>query len=898
MKIGRVALPVVFLFFINDLILVGQNPLVVPGSYLMQVQTEKDLNAYLTDFQRNNSDIIASLTLVSDAFQVAMFQTTHQQSLTFADLRRLRNQLGVRVIQANHILEDRTPIAPLNILPNDPLLPLQWQYQNTGVDGGVVGADLEALDAWNITTGGITAANDSIVVAIIDGGFAATHLDIANNIWVNHAEIPADGVDNDQNGFIDDFRGWNVLLEKDAVIGNGGAHGTPIAGIIGATGNNDLGVSGVNWQVKMMLVVGNNTEDQILKAYDYVLKSRRLYNETNGSHGAFVVAVNCSWGINYGQASDAPIWCSVFDTLGQAGILSVAATANIPVNVDAVGDLPTSCPSDFLIAVTSLNKQDNKAPNAAWGTEHIDLGAYGQDVYTTAINDGYGNFEGTSYAAPQVSGAIALLYAAPCSELIALSKSNPIAAAKYARGLLMESVQPNMALQNITKSHGRLNLYQLLQYYQDKCSTCEAPFALKTVATEDTFVQVSWLSSLNTAPFELRFRPQGTADWLLYELHDNTHTFNELAPCTSYEFAVRMQCSDSLWSKWSAVFKFTTGGCCTAPAFIPPVVLSETEITLQWNVGPQMDTIALQFRARLDTSWQTLLINESPFTLQDLNPCTDYAFRWKALCADNVSALSEVLYVKTLGCGACMDFEYCIASASNATQEWIESVSIGDWQQTTTGISEQPYQDFTGKNQQITLEITAGMSYPVTITPGFMGSANKEFYRIYIDFDGDGVFQDNERCFDPGFAHDLPATGWVTAPQNLTPGLSRMRIMMKHENEFSLAPEPCETYEMGQVEDYCVQLSATPSSTSGVMSSKSVFYASPQPAATFTTIHQTDQQPQAGTLTLMDPLGRMLQQFNTPQFPCRVDMHLLPVGVYLLKIQTGVAQQTLQIIHQ
>ncbi len=897
MKIGRVALPVIFLFFINDAILVGQNPLIVPSSYLMQVQTEMDLNAYLADFQRNNSDLIASLTLVSDAFKVAMFQTTHQKTLTSADIRRLRNQVGVRVIQANHILEDRTPISPLNILPNDPLLPLQWQYQNTGSDGGVIGADLEALDAWNISTGGVTPANDSIVVAIIDGGFAATHADLANNLWVNHAEIPDDGLDNDQNGFTDDYRGWNVLLEKDAVIGNGGAHGTPIAGIIGASGDNEIGVSGINWQVKMMLVVGNNTEDQILKAYDYVLKSRRLYNETNGSQGAFVVAVNSSWGINYGQASDAPIWCSVFDTLGHAGILSVAATANIPVNVDAVGDLPTSCPSDFLIAVTSLNKQDNKAPNAAWGTEHIDLGAYGQDVYTTAINDGFGYFEGTSFAAPQVSGAIALLYAAPCTELIALAKSNPIAAAKYARGLLMESVQPNTALQNITKSHGRLNLYQLLQYYQDKCSSCEAPFALKANLSENTNVLISWLSTLETAPFELRFRKSGADTWLLFEPQDNTYKFNALDICTSYEFAVRMQCSDSIWSKWSAVFKFTTGGCCTAPALITPVALSESEITLHWNIDQQMDTIALRFRARQDTSWQTLFVTESQITLQDLNPCTDYAFQWKSLCADNVSVFSEIIYVKTLGCGACLDMDYCIAGALNTKQEWIQSVSIGNWQQIGIGYAGPGYQDFTGKNQQITLEITAGMSYPVTITPGFLGSASKEFYRIYIDFDGDGVFQDNELCFDPGFAHNLPAIGLLTAPQNLKPGLSRMRIMMKHENDLSSAPEPCEFFEMGQVEDYCVQLSMQASDIISPTYSKSLFYAAPQPATDFTTIHQIGQQTQAGTLTLMDPLGRVLQQFNTPQFPCMVDVNLLPAGIYLLKIQTAATQQTLQIIH-
>lgn len=103
-----------------------------------------------------------------------------------------------------------------------------------------------------------------------------------------------------------------------------------------------------------MFVAGGNTVAHILSSYDYVLNARERYNASGGTEGAFVVAVNCSWGINYGQPANAPLWCAAFDSLGQAGILSVASTANIPLNVDVYGDLPTACASDFLVAVTSF----------------------------------------------------------------------------------------------------------------------------------------------------------------------------------------------------------------------------------------------------------------------------------------------------------------------------------------------------------------------------------------------------------------------------------------------------------------------------------------------------------------------------------------------------------------
>ncbi|MBL7828539.1 MAG: S8 family serine peptidase, partial [Saprospiraceae bacterium] len=291
-------------------------------------------------------------------------------------------QKEVVLVQPNHYLTQRT-----NPTPNDPLFPSQWQYLNMGLNDGIPGADLDAMEAWSHTTGGLSAAGDTIVIAVIDGGVAYNHPDLSANLWKNWKEKPGDGLDNDDNGFIDDFLGWNVFSQSDLIQGFSTTHGTPVCGIVGAQGNNNIGVTGVNWNIKIMFVSGGVTVSSILAAYDYVLQSRKKYNETNGAQGAFVVAVNSSWGIDFGMPFEAPLWCQVYDELGAAGILGVAATANMPVNVDEVGDLPTTCPSDYLISVSSLTNKDLIAPTAAWGQTNIDLASYGEQVFTLTSTD-------------------------------------------------------------------------------------------------------------------------------------------------------------------------------------------------------------------------------------------------------------------------------------------------------------------------------------------------------------------------------------------------------------------------------------------------------------------------------------------------------------------------------
>jgi hypothetical protein len=368
-------------------------------------------------------------------------------------LATFKASTDVRSAQYNH-----TNITHRSLVPNDSLFNLQWNMLNSSTPG----ADISATQAWQMNHSPLTQMGDSIVVAVIDGGlgfgFDIYHPDI--NFFVNHHEIPNNGIDDDGNGYIDDYRGWNIFGHNDSVYDNSDAHATHVSGIIGAIGNDSIGVAGVCWGVKILAVNGaSNTESDVLMSYDYVMEMRRLYDQTAGAKGAFIVATNSSFGIDFGQPSAHPVWCAMYDSMGALGIISATATANSAWSVDDVGDMPTTCPSKWMIAVTNTTRNDGLNSQAAYGRVNIDLGAPGTSILSCYANDNYGYDAGTSMASPHVAGAIAGLFANACPALLQAYFSHPDSVALLMRGYLLHSVDPLASLHNKTASGGRLNLY-------------------------------------------------------------------------------------------------------------------------------------------------------------------------------------------------------------------------------------------------------------------------------------------------------------------------------------------------------------------------------------------------------------------------------------------------------
>lgn len=321
--------------------------------------------------------------------------------------------------------------------------------------------------AWDLTSGGLTTDGEEIVVAVLDAGFDVGHNDLRDNLWRNLADLPGDGLDNDGNGYVDDLFGWDMAGDDNALPTD--AHGTQVIGLLGARGNNGRGIAGTNWRLKMMLF-SIVTSANVVEAYGYILEQRQRYNSSEGREGALVVATNASFGVEGATCTDFPVWGGLYDELGRAGILTAASTANRGWDVDTFGDMPTDCPSEYLLGVANLGENDRLWRSSGWGIESVDLAAPGQGSYSTRPSGTYGPFGSTSAAAPYVAGAVALLYATPCPTLLETMRADPGAAALLVRDVLLAGTDANAALTFRTVSGGSLNVAEAQRLLLASCS--------------------------------------------------------------------------------------------------------------------------------------------------------------------------------------------------------------------------------------------------------------------------------------------------------------------------------------------------------------------------------------------------------------------------------------------
>lgn len=613
----------------------------VLGEVLVRLHPEADVHTLVDEytFFKGYPTALTAKEQVSKHMDIWLLSFDHTKVDEFSFLDQLTRNTTVHSAQRNHLLTWRSKI------PNDPIFNEQWQYVNTGQGGGVVGADIDADLAWNVTTGGKTANGDEIVVCVVDNGLDPNHRDFEDNIWINHGEIPDNNIDDDGNGYIDDYQGYNTATNSDD-IDDLNWHGTPVAGIIGAKGNNRIGVTGINWDVKLMIVVGGTgVESEVIEAYSYSLEMRKRYNATNGQEGAFVVATNSSWGVDEGQPADAPLWCAFYDTLGAHGILNMGATANANLNIDETGDLPTACPSDYLVAVTNMDRSDRKITEAGYGVERIDLGAFGQGTYTVADMDDYGGFGGTSGATPHVTGAVALLYAAPCPSIADLAIADPAAAALLMRQYILEGVTPLSALEGLTATGGRLNINNSMQLLMDNCEGCLPAFSFDLESVVDTMATISWTESDSIVSRVLRYRVSETSTWDTITSAAPPFALSNLTGCTDYELQVQTSCADTT-AIWSNIYRFRTDGCCDQPvdlAIVSATVGETDALVVNWQTVLAATAYNVEFRPHPDSAWTNYTIEQPPLAIPELANCSTYDLRIESQCtADSVSGFSSV----------------------------------------------------------------------------------------------------------------------------------------------------------------------------------------------------------------------------------------------------------------
>ena len=358
---------------------------------------------------------------------------------------------GVKGVFRDEVLEFR-------VKPDDPGYSRQWGLERMGLP-----------EVWETTTGGITAGGDTLVLAIVDSGFDTDHEDMAAQVWINRGEVPGNGKDDDNNGYVDDYRGWS--FDTDSPVHLPDNHGQSVAGIAGASGDNGLGVCGVNWNIRLM-VLSVGTIADVISAYDYISVQRDLYNRTGGSEGAFVVATNASFGVNRNAfCSEFPVWNEMMDAMGAVGVLTAAGTSNRNVDIDVVGDTPSGCPSDYVISTLNITASGQKGPTSSFGKTGVDLGSPGDGSYTTKPFDQYGTFGQNSAAAPHLTGAIGLLYALPCAGWSARALTHPAETALEVKDWILRGVTPNANLSAITVTGGELDVSGSLRLAMEACST-------------------------------------------------------------------------------------------------------------------------------------------------------------------------------------------------------------------------------------------------------------------------------------------------------------------------------------------------------------------------------------------------------------------------------------------
>ena len=255
--------------------------------------------------------------------------------------------------------------------PNDPSFSVLWGLHNTGQSGGTIDADVDAPEAWDITTG----SKWSIVV-VIDTGVAYDHEDLAANMWTNPGEIAGNGVDDDGNGYVDDVYGIDTVNNDSNPMDDAG-HGSHCAGTIAATGNNSKGITGVNWTARIMALkflssLGSGTDGDAIEAISYVIDQKKY-------HGQNVVAINASWG----GGDNNPLLSDVIQAAGDAGIVFCASAGNDAEDTDALPHYPSSYPLDNIISVASTTRTDALSSFSNYGLTSVDLGAPGSSIYST-----------------------------------------------------------------------------------------------------------------------------------------------------------------------------------------------------------------------------------------------------------------------------------------------------------------------------------------------------------------------------------------------------------------------------------------------------------------------------------------------------------------------------------
>ncbi|MBX3288054.1 MAG: S8 family serine peptidase [Acidobacteria bacterium] len=381
-------------------------------------------------------ELVAGLKAVDD-MDNADPETVAQQYASMTDL--------VEYAEVNYeiILDEQEVVPVLEHLdkpspaaPNDPHFGDQWGLNNDGQNGGKKGADVAATKAWETTKG-----SEEVVVAVLDTGVDYTHPDLVSNMWIRPDNIPA--YTDPELGTFNDRYGFNAADNlADPMDDNG--HGTHCAGIIGAEGDNGIGIVGVNWKVRIMPLKflgrgGFGSTKDAIEAINYAVDRKKK--------GVNVRIISASWGSTMrSKALEDAIRAA-----GEHGILFVAAAGNSGTDNDKRPHFPSNYDLPNVVSVAALDRSDALASFSNFGANTVHVAAPGKEIVSTWLKGAYREASGTSMATPHVAGIAALLLAADPDISVEKLKKRIIAAS--------DSLDP---LTGRIVSGGRINAHKVL----------------------------------------------------------------------------------------------------------------------------------------------------------------------------------------------------------------------------------------------------------------------------------------------------------------------------------------------------------------------------------------------------------------------------------------------------
>jgi len=703
----------------------------------------------------------------------------------FAAMELLHGQSSVLWSSPNFYFEG----DPREIIPNDPSYGSQYHHPL-----------MQNHLAWDYTYG-----NPDIMLGITDDGVEVSHSDLNTNIWVNPGEIPANGIDDDNNGYVDDVNGWDFSSGNNNPSPNSTSydHGTHVAGICAGRTDNGIGISGVSGHSTILPIqfygVGSWTAA--------VCNASFTYAADNGAH-----IVNTSYNIN-GWVGD-PVFTAGFQYMHDAGLLHFNSAGNgSELN-------PARQAFHQTLLTVNTNSSDVKSSSSNWGTG-MDISAPGSSIYSTVTSNGYGYKSGTSMAAPNAAGAAALIWSANPGW-----NSYQVAAQLLATA---DDIDPVNPLYAGLMGSGRVNTYNALS------TTIGAPIIKSldgmpdegSIVTPDdvtdftvSFSQIMDPATVNSITnFELSGAGPddvfGTGDDVYYTLSTSTtymlgtnllpfditgppfinglHRLRLVSGGLTNPFGTSLDGDENGTGGDDFIRNFTIG--------IPPPVADF--IASNTSPVPGADVIFTDLTTGGPSSW-TWTITPATYSFvngtdaNSQNPevqFADYGFYSVTLAVSNVAGSdteTKLDYINVITC------VYCAAGANTGDEEWISNVMFNTIN--NSSVAGSGYTDYTS----ISTDVDPGSIHNVSVSCGSVGTWTENYW-VYFDWNQDCDFD------DPGESYDLGQTSGpgtlsanVTVPIDAVAGTARMRVFVKYSSDPTSA---CDNgFSYGEVEDYTVNV--------------------------------------------------------------------------------------------